>query len=276
MMHDFNLTEHHVVFMDLPIVFDLDMAVAGTGHARTAGTTATAPGSASCAATAPTADVRWFDIEPCYVFHSPNAYDDGDSIVLQAVRYPELWRDNDKWHTNRGFGTEGVMWRWAIDLDRGSVDEHQIDDQGVEFPRIDDRLAGLPARTPSPLGGQDGVAPVPRSGSLVRYDLDRGSAEEHLLRRPRHHPGAPGRGGVVPGRARGPTSSPAGTCPTCTTRCVTAATWSSSTHRTSPGNPLPACTFHNAYRTDSTVTGSPTDQAGVVAEGEKPTNIRPG
>ena len=30
MIHDFNLTERHVVFMDLPVVFDLDLAVQGT------------------------------------------------------------------------------------------------------------------------------------------------------------------------------------------------------------------------------------------------------
>ena len=43
----------------------------------------------------PYGPIRWFEIDPCYVFHVANAYDTrGNSIVLQAVRYPELWRDN--------------------------------------------------------------------------------------------------------------------------------------------------------------------------------------
>ena len=34
------------------------------------------------------ADIRWFDIEPCYVFHPLNAYDDADQVVLDVVRHP--------------------------------------------------------------------------------------------------------------------------------------------------------------------------------------------
>ena len=29
-------------------------------------------------------DVRWFAVEPCYVFHTLNAYDDGNTVVLDA------------------------------------------------------------------------------------------------------------------------------------------------------------------------------------------------
>ena len=64
----------------------------------------------------------------------------GNSIELQAVRYPELWRNDG------GFDVDGVLWSWTIDLADGSVTERQLDDRAVEFPRIDDRLAGLPAR----------------------------------------------------------------------------------------------------------------------------------
>jgi carotenoid cleavage dioxygenase len=197
MMHDFALTPKHVIFMDLPIVFDLDIARNSKGDIAFRWDDNYGARLGVLRRDDPYGPIRWFDIAPCYVFHVANAYDRGNSIVLQAVRYPELWRDNDKWHTNRGFGTEGVMWRWAIDLDRGSVDEYQIDDQGLEFPRIDDRLAGLPARYAITVGSQDGVAPVPRRASLVRYDLDQGIAEEHLF----DHdgtPGAPGEAVFVP------------------------------------------------------------------------------
>ena len=29
--------------------------------------------------------MRWFEIDPCYVFHTLNAYDDGDTVVQAAV-----------------------------------------------------------------------------------------------------------------------------------------------------------------------------------------------
>jgi len=31
----------------------------------------------------PYGPIRWFEIDPCYVFHVANAYDSGNSIVLQ-------------------------------------------------------------------------------------------------------------------------------------------------------------------------------------------------
>ena len=83
--------------------------------------------------------------------------------MLQAVRYPELWRNSG------GFDVDAVMWQWTIDLKDGTVNERQLDDRAVEFPRIDDRLAGLPARYSVTVG----------DGSLIRYDLKTAAAEEH-------------------------------------------------------------------------------------------------
>jgi carotenoid cleavage dioxygenase len=111
----------------------------------------------------PYGPLRWFDIEPCYVFHIANAYDSGNSVVLEVVRYPEMWRDSSE------FGIDAALWRWKLDLDTGVVEESQIDDRGVEFPRIDDRRTGAAARYSVAVG----------SGALIRYDLERDSASEH-------------------------------------------------------------------------------------------------
>ena len=99
--------------------------------------------------------MRWFDIDPCYVFHIANAYDCGNSIVLQVVRYPEMWRNSSE------FEADAALWRWTIDLNSGEIEESQVDDRGVEFPRVDDRLVGAAARYSVAVG----------SGSLVRYHL---------------------------------------------------------------------------------------------------------
>ncbi len=181
MMHDFAMTAAHVVFMDLPIVFDLDVALAGTGmpyrwdddYGARLGVLRRDD---------PFGDIRWFDIDPCYVFHVVNAYDgaDGNSIELQAVRYPELWRHDG------GFDTDAVLWGWTIDLAAGAVTESQLDDRGIEFPRIDDRLAGMPARYTVSVAGD----------RLVRYDLREGGAVEH-----RFGSGRPGEAVFVPSAA---------------------------------------------------------------------------
>ena len=135
MMHDFALTAEHVIFMDLPLVFNLDIARKGESDMPYRWSDEYGARFGVMRRDDPFGPVRWFDIDPCYVFHVANAHDDGNSIVLQAVRYPSLWQDSG------GFDTDGVLWTWTIDLQSGAVTERQLDDRAVEFPRIDDRLA---------------------------------------------------------------------------------------------------------------------------------------
>ncbi len=169
LMHDFALTAQHVVFLDLPLVFNPQVALtrpierdlpyrwdddygARLGVLRRDD---------------PFGPVRWFDIDPCYVFHVANAFDvasaQGDAIVMQVVRYPEIWRDNSD------FDTDASLWRWTIDLAAGVVREVQLDDRDIEFPRVDDRRVGAAARYAVAVG----------TDGLVRYDLARDSAEVH-------------------------------------------------------------------------------------------------
>src|ERR1700752_3370192 len=84
MMHDFALTAEHVVFMDLPIVFNLDIAIKGNGDMPYRWSDDYGARLGVMRRDDPFGPVRWFDIDPCYVFHVANAYESGDSVVLQA------------------------------------------------------------------------------------------------------------------------------------------------------------------------------------------------
>jgi carotenoid cleavage dioxygenase-like enzyme len=167
MMHDFALTAEHVIFMDLPLVINMDLAVGGTAMPfRWDDTYGARLGVLR--RDDPFGEVRWFDVDPCYVFHVANAFDStstagNKTIVLQAVRYHELWRDNGD------FSIPSVMWTWTIDLTTGRVSESQLDSRSVEFPRIDDRLIGLPSRYVMSVSEKH----------LVRYDTATGDVVEH-------------------------------------------------------------------------------------------------
>lgn len=169
LMHDFALTAEHVVFMDLPLVFD--PWVARTRHSDRDLPYRWDDGYGARLGVLrredPYGPVCWFDIDPCYVFHIANAFDvtgaGGNKIVMQVVRYPEIWRHSSD------FETEAALWRWTIDLDSGAVTEDQLDDRGIEFPRVDDRLVGADAQYAVAVSG-DG---------LVRYDLARSGAQVH-------------------------------------------------------------------------------------------------
>ena len=167
MMHDFALSAQHIVLMDLPIVFRLDIARNSPRDLPYRWSDDYGARLGVLRRDDPYGPIHWFDIEPCYVFHVLNAFDkttdDGKLIVLQAARYTELWRDDG------ASGSDAVMWSWTINLTRGTVTEQQIDERAIEFPRIDDRLVGMPARYGVTVG----------AGKLVRYDLESGTAEEH-------------------------------------------------------------------------------------------------
>lgn len=175
MMHDFALTAEHVVFLDLPIVFDMDIAVSGERDMPYRWSDSYGARLGVLRRSDPFGDIRWFEIDPCYIFHVANAHDDGASIVLHAVRYPELWRRAGD------FDTDGVLWEWRIDLARGTVRDRQLDDNGVEFPRIDDRLAGLPARYSVAVGENGWLRYDLSTGTSVRHDLGVGGAGEAVF-----------------------------------------------------------------------------------------------
>ena len=79
-------------------------------------------------------DVRWFEVEPRYVFHPMNAYDDGDTIVL-------MWCGTRGCSTPNRLGNEGppTLDRVAVDPPTarfGNPDRRSR--PGV--PRVDERL----------------------------------------------------------------------------------------------------------------------------------------
>ncbi|MCC2274948.1 carotenoid oxygenase family protein [Streptomyces sp. ET3-23] len=179
MMHDFHLTARHVVFMDLPVVFDRDRAGKPGGGLPYVWDPGYGARLGVLRRDDPHGEIRWLPIDPCYVFHALNAHDetdaDGERIVLHVVRYPHFGASGS------GSGPAApALWRWTADLTRDTVTEEQLDDRPVEFPRIDDRLAGLAARYGhAAVAAGPGIEAVP--GELLRYDLLTGSVARHAF-----------------------------------------------------------------------------------------------
>ena len=140
MVHDCSITERWVVVYDLPVTFDLDVAMAG-GFPYI-----WKPGRAARVGLLPLGgrgdEVRWFEVAPCYVFHPLNAHDDGEAVVLDVVRYERMF-DRHRLGPDDG---AAVLWRWTINTATGTVTEEQLSDQPMEFPRVDERLVGRPHR----------------------------------------------------------------------------------------------------------------------------------
>lgn len=189
MMHDFAMSSGHVVFMDLPIVFNLDIAINGKGDMPYRWDDGLQGEVRVLRRDDPLGRVRWFDIEPATCSMSrtptetnPDGFADGPNrLVVQGCRYPELWRNDG------GFRGGAALWEWVIDLDSGTVTERQLDDRAVEFPASTTAWPGYPRGYAVSVGG----------ARLMRYDLTTGAAAEHLFGSP-DAPGGPGEAVFVP------------------------------------------------------------------------------
>ena len=180
MMHDFNITENHVIFMDLPAVFDLQLAAKGEMPIHWDDSYPARLGVMPRNGT--DAQVQWVDINPCYVFHPMNSYEDGETIVLDVARFSHIWRDSPM-----DFPSP-ELWRWTIDTKTGKVSEEQIDDRSAEFPRVADSVIGLKHRYGYMMGlalDANPDAPMSTSGSILKYDREKGERSEIELGRGR-------------------------------------------------------------------------------------------
>jgi carotenoid cleavage dioxygenase len=176
MIHDFAVTRDHVVFILCPVVFSFERV------AERGGVFSWEPERGTRLGVMPRSggpdDLRWYETDPCYVFHPLNAYDEHGTVVVDVARYGQL--DFMSPAAPRDPGWEGErmarLHRWTIDLAGGGVRSTALDDVSCEFPRADERRLGRKHRY-----GYAAVEPERRSSmpawSGIRcYDLERGTS----------------------------------------------------------------------------------------------------
>lgn len=182
MVHDMGMTDRYVVVMDLPVVFDIELAATGrrlpyrwddSYNARIG----LVPRAASSSGVE---DIVWIEIDPCFVFHPVNAYDDAERVVFDVVRYPTMFK-HDVEGPNDG---PSRLERWILDPTDRTCDVTVLDETSQEFPRIDERrtarahrYAWAPMATIDVLGSADAT----RSNAILKHDLQRGTRTELAL-----------------------------------------------------------------------------------------------
>lgn len=173
LMHDWAITENHVLFFDLPVLFDAEyLAESGFPYRWNAGHGARV---GIMPKTGVSADVRWFEIDPCYFVHSTNAYERDGSIVLEAPRYPTFMEAGKPDILAQGVRSE--LHRWTFDLTSGGVSEDVLDERAVEFPRINERYTGRHHAISYAIGGEV-TEETTSFESIVRHDNRTGRSRE--------------------------------------------------------------------------------------------------
>ena len=146
MVHDFIVTQHHVLFPIMPLTASFARQQNGEppylwepGHGTTVGVISRDKGIAS---------LRWIRGDTGFVFHVMNAHEHCGAVIADLVEQPSpaLFPRADGTEPDLGIG--GRLARWTIPIDGSGDTLHAeyLDDLRGEFPRIDDRRAGLAHR----------------------------------------------------------------------------------------------------------------------------------
>ncbi|MFJ4290735.1 carotenoid oxygenase family protein [Cupriavidus sp. NPDC089707] len=178
MVHDFMVTQQHVLFPVMPLTGSMARAMRGEPAYAWEPQMGTHVGIMPRGGSV--AQMRWFRGEACYVFHVMNAWDDGGRIVADVMEYPRA--------PLFGSGAEGPdnrarLCRWTFDLG-GNTDTFtraRIDDMPGEFPRIDERFATLPYRHGYFASRQHDASGPGTYDTLVHLDLQTGARHRHAL-----------------------------------------------------------------------------------------------
>ncbi len=146
MMHDFAITGSDVIFMDLPVLFDMNGAIkmvsdpaSGAVPYRWDPTSGARIGVMPLGG--PTSALRWVEIDPCYVYHTINATRQGGDIVLDVCRLDSAFGPPK-------LASSSTRHRWTIhtagkDL---TFSDHVIDVPPADLPTTDPRHRGRPWR----------------------------------------------------------------------------------------------------------------------------------
>ncbi len=161
-MHDFAITERYAVFYVLPVLVEgwrspAPLRWADDFPARFGLLPRGGEGS----------DIRWFDVAPCAISHTLNAFEEGDAVVVDAVRAPRIM-------------TPHALHRFTFDLAAGRASERELDPRFLDFPRLHPAAVGARHRFAYAveLGGFTSDGGFTRTGAY-QLDFDRGAAVAH-------------------------------------------------------------------------------------------------
>ena len=147
MVHDFITTRDYIIFPIMPLTGSMERAMQGgpvyAWEAKKSSYIGIMPRNGTVE------DIRWFEGDPAYVFHPMNAHNDGEKIICEVCQYEEAplfpHADGSKPDPEK---SSAKLMRWVFDLsvNTNTYKVEQLDDMRTEFPRLDERFAGLSYR----------------------------------------------------------------------------------------------------------------------------------
>lgn len=177
--HDMAITERFSILFDMSMRFDPELFA--KGHMRSRFYRDRPARIGLLPRHAPGSEIRWFEASPFYMYHTINAWEEGERVVLIGCKI-EAPLVGDPQNPPRQVPTVGFLrlepnlYRWELDLATGQVKEERLDDQLTEFPRMDNRALGRRTRySYNPRISTE--VPTVLFDGVIKYDLEAGRSE---------------------------------------------------------------------------------------------------
>ncbi|KAK1551742.1 hypothetical protein Q3G72_003879 [Acer saccharum] len=147
MMHDFAITENYAIFMDLPLYFRPKEMVKESKFIFAFDETKKARFGVLPRYAKNEAQIRWFELPNCFIFHNANAWEEGDEVVLITCRLenPDLDMVNGAVKEKlENFTNE--LFEMRFNMKTGLASQKKLSAPAVDFPRVNECYTGRKQR----------------------------------------------------------------------------------------------------------------------------------
>ena len=183
MPHDMAFTENYAILNDFPLYWRPEHLEAGLHLPHFY---REQPSRFALVRRDGTGDIRWFEADPTYVLHFVNAYEDGDTVVLDGFFQGQPLPPTDGASSLeeiafRGLALDGMqtqLHRWRFDLRTGRTTEEHLSDRYTEFGMMNATAHTVPHRFVYAATGEPGRFLF---NGLVKHDVVTGAETEVAL-----------------------------------------------------------------------------------------------
>jgi carotenoid cleavage dioxygenase-like enzyme len=176
--HDMAFTQNYMILHDLPVVFT-EQAIRQKQWSIEIADQATrfgvVPRNGEGA-------VRWFETEPCYIYHVINAWEEADEVVMLGCKMvPNPHAQGKEFGPYRAMvevlALNAVLCEWRMNLKSGKCTSRNLDDAISEFPAINLNHAGQKNR----FGYIQSIAPTNtlKFDGIYKYDFNTDKREAY-------------------------------------------------------------------------------------------------
>ena len=174
-IHDCAITARFVVVLDLPVTFSMRAVLGGQlfpfcwnpAHPARLGLLQRHGDPAG---------IVWCELEPCFVFHMANAFDNADGqVILDVIAYDTMFASGAS-----GLDALGRLERWTVNPATRRISRRVVDPTPQEFPRIDERRVGQSCRYLYTVSvPPDGNTQLVGATRLYKHDFETGCRLVH-------------------------------------------------------------------------------------------------